>query len=162
MIVIDVKETVKRIFSDFLEKKGLRRTPERFAILDMIYSIQGNFDIDMLNDRLQKKKVVISKATLYNTIELLSECLLITKQPYKGLSRYEKAYECIQRDHLICTQCGEVIEFCDPRIQEIQATASRLMNFDVSYYSLHIYGVCETCKAKMEEENVESLSIYKF
>ncbi|MDR1056059.1 MAG: transcriptional repressor [Prevotellaceae bacterium] len=150
MIIIDIKETVKRIFTDFLEKKGLRRTPERFAILDGIYSIQGNFDIDMLNEHLKKKKVHISKATFYNTLDLLLECQLIQKQLYRGLSRYEKAYECAQRDHLICTNCGEVIEFCDPRINEIQATASRLMNFDISYYSFQIYGICENCKMKME------------
>lgn len=154
MIVIDVKETVKRIFTDFLEKQGLRKTPERYAILEEIYSIQGNFDIDKLDEYLKKKKVHISKATLYNTIDLLKECHLITKYSQRGLSRYEKAYECAQRDHLICTTCGEVIEFCDPRIEDIKATAGRLMNFAISHYSLQIYGLCEKCKLKLDEEDV--------
>ena len=160
MIVIDIKETIKRIFTDFIERKGLRRTPERFAIVDIIYSIQGGFDIDSLSEHLQRKKIKISKATLYNTIDLLVECELIKKQSHKGLSRYEKSYECIQRDHLICTNCGEVIEFCDPRIEEIQTTASRLMNFDIHHYSLHIYGVCEACRAKMEENRISKSEQY--
>ena len=148
MIIIDIKETVKRIFTDYLDKRGLRKTPERFAILEEIYSIQGVFDIELLNDLLQKRKVHISKATFYNTLDLLLECQLIQKLPQRGLNKYEKSYECVQRDHLICTNCGEIIEFCDPRIQEIEETASRLMNFDISYYSLHIYGICEKCKMK--------------
>lgn len=153
MKVIDIKETVKRIFSDFLEKQGLRKTPERYAILDEIYSIQGYFDIDLLSEHLRKRKIQISKATLYNTIDLLVDCHLIHKQTQRGLGRYEKAYECSQRDHLICTNCGEIIEFCDPRIEDIQATISRLMDFDISYYSLHIYGICEKCKFKLTDEN---------
>ena len=153
MKVIDIKETVRRIFMDFLENNGSRKTPERFAILDEVYSIQGSFDIDKLDEYLKRKKIYISKATLYNTIDLFVECGLITKQSQRGLSRYVKSYECVQRDHLICNNCGEIIEFCDPRIKEVQATVSRLMNFKISHYSLQIYGICEKCNEKSSEDN---------
>jgi Fur family transcriptional regulator, ferric uptake regulator len=139
----DNLEAAKKILTAYLENKGLRKTPERFAILEEIYTRSDHFDVDELYISMKNKKYRVSRATVYNTLDVLVDCDLVTKHQFgKNLAQYEKSYGFKQHDHLICTDCHKVMEFCDPRIQSIQNMVGEMLHFKVDHHSLIFYGGC--------------------
>ncbi|UFH54116.1 Fur family transcriptional regulator [Spirosoma sp. KNUC1025] len=134
--------------------KGLRRSSERFAILDEVYSRNDHFDAEDLYLSMQQKSYPVSRATVYNTLDVLVDCGLVQRHQFGDednvKSRYEKSLGRQQHAHLICVYCHHVKEFCDPRLHFIKTSVGNALSFQIHAHSLVFYGQCtdENCETK--------------
>ena len=138
---VEALEQAKNIFSEYLENKKHRKTPERFAILEEVYARDDHFDVEMLFKNLKETGHHVSRATVYNTLDLLLDCDLVIKHQFgNNVALYEKSLGYRQHDHVICLDTKEVLEFCDPRIQQIQTSVEEFYNLKIHNHSLTFYG----------------------
>lgn len=135
----------------YLEEKRLRKTEERYTILEHICAFSGHFDIGMLYDELEKNHFHVSKATLYNTVNVLVDAGLVVSHSLMGNSavQYELRLLAETHLHLICTKCGAVREL---RNYAMKAEWEHLKTsrFTPDFYCLYVYGLCSKCKYKMQ------------
>jgi len=143
----NIEDKVIEIFENYLKTNNCRRTPERFKILLEIYQLKEHFSVEQLYLIMKNKNYNVSRATLYNTVELLTECKLIKKHQFSERTFfYEKSLKNSQHDHLMCNKCGKIIEFCDPRIQEIINDISIQNEFEIISHELYFFGICKQCQ----------------
>jgi Fur family ferric uptake transcriptional regulator len=147
-----VYEEVKQKFTAYLTAKKCRKTPERYAILNLIYTEQRHFDMDSLYEAMNENNFRVSRATLYNTMLLLLDCNLVLKHQFgKNISIYERVYNNDFHHHLICTNCQIIKDYKYKDGNMISAIKNeRIRSFTPTHYSLYIYGLCSTCSKKMK------------
>lgn len=149
-------DLVKEIFRSYLKEHNQRQTSERFLVLEEIYISDGHFDADDIFFSMKNSESRVSRATVYNTLDLLVEAGLVQRHQFgENHYVYERSYAYQQHDHMICKECGTVLEFCDPRIQEIKTMMEQMHDFEVSGHSLHFYGTCGDTEACSKRKNMK-------
>ena len=145
----NVKTSVKQILTDYLEKNKFRKTPERYAILDAIYSFKGHFTLTELGNKIfEDSHFQVSRATLYNAINLFMELGLVARHKFLGETKFEACYADNKHNHQICTMCGKVTEFKSQAIANA-IDELKLNRFRKEGYFLYVYGICSVCQGKL-------------
>lgn len=147
-------------FAQFLEEKRMRKTSERFTILEKIFSSPAHVDVDTLHKQLLADGYPVSRATVYNTLDVLIEAGLVRRIILgDGITRYERITGTTNHHHLICTRCGKVKE-----VKAVESVTDLLTrrprSFDPAYYTLYIYGLCSRC-VKQEHNSATTLKTRK-
>ena len=147
-----VISAVERILDNYLEMNNHRKTLERYTILRAVYSIHGHFTLEELSDKLvQDMNFHVSRATLYNTLNLFMALRLVIRHRFQGTTKYEACYDNNSHCHQMCTVCGKVTEVRSPEI--VQAIDEmHLKRFRKDGFTLYIYGICSTCQAKITRQ----------
>jgi Fur family ferric uptake transcriptional regulator len=139
----------RRVFTEFLKKRGLKTTRERTALFDEIFSAHRHFDAEDLVIRMRERGTKISRATIYRTLEILHECGLVGRvRLNEEKYRYERLKRGEHHDHLVCTSCGKVVEFNDPAIEKRQDAVCRAHDFRATAHSHQIWGLCGACRTR--------------
>lgn len=145
------KAVALQILDNYLEKNNHRKTPERYAILEAIYSIEGHFTLEELGEKLTvESHFTVSRATLYNTLRLFLELRIVVRHNFQGTTIYEACYDSDSHCHLVCTVCGKVDEVKSDEIRQA-INHIPLNGFSKDGYTLYIYGVCSHCQTKAKE-----------
>jgi Fur family ferric uptake transcriptional regulator len=143
---------VERILDSYLEMNNHRKTPERYAILRAVYSTNGHFTLDELGEKLSREyKFPVSRATLYNTLNLFMELRLVIRHRFQGSTKYEACYDNNSHCHQMCTVCGKVTEVSSPEITQA-INDLHLKRFRKDGFTLYVYGICSTCQARITRQ----------
>lgn len=142
-----MKQTKKKIFREFITEKGLKSTRQRDIILDCFLSSAHHISIEELYLKLRAKHPGIGYATVYRTLKLFAESGIAREIHFgDGQTRYEHNSEGEHHDHLVCTRCGNIIEFENETIEKLQEEVAASYGFLVVTHKLELYGLCAKCR----------------
>ena len=138
---------------NYLEMNNHRKTPERYAILHAVFSMGDHFTLDELGQKLSEdERFPVSRATLYNTLNLFMELRLVIRHRFQGTTKYEACYVGDSHCHQICTVCGKVTEVKSPEVTEA-ISQMHLKRFRKDGYALYIYGICSPCQSALTRKS---------
>ena len=140
------------MFTQYLRRNKDRVTPERFEILDAVLGCNGHFDADELFLKMKSLGSKVSRATVYNTLDKLTECGIVSRYRFgERLARYEIMFGNEHHHHVICRSCGKIEEFVDKRVERFARDAATSLHYQFHDTVLHIYGLCSECRTDEHE-----------
>ena len=137
-----------QVFNDYLRRKGLKTTSQRMIILETFLESDSHYSTEELYLKLRGDYPKIGYATVHRTLKLFAECGIAAERNFgDGQARFEPIHGEEHHDHLVCTECGLIIEFEEPQIEALQEAVAVAHNFTIANHRLELYGCCATCVA---------------
>jgi Fur family ferric uptake transcriptional regulator len=148
-------QRVRLTLTNYLEENKCRKTPERYAILDAIYNMNGHFTLEELSAKMEQEAFRVSRATLYNAIHLFIKLRLVVRHNFQQGTRYEASFHNDNHCHQVCTICGKVKEVQAAQVAQ-QVEALKIKRFHQTGFALYVYGVCSSCQAKLNRAKAKN------
>ena len=134
-------------FKEALKKEGLKYTPQRTAVLEEIIKDKGHRESEEIYLALKKRGQHISRATVYRTMDILVNNGFARKMNLgDGRARYESKVNSPHHDHLVCMDCGLIVEFMDQKIEDLQDKIAIQYNFQLKRHIHQLFGLCKKCQ----------------
>jgi Fur family ferric uptake transcriptional regulator len=145
-------ETRESVLSRYMAEHGLKSTRQRTLIVDTFFALGGHLSVEELWNKVRSQDAKVSVATVYRTMKLLNECGLAHARNFgDGQTRYEPAVGREHHDHLICTRCGQIVEFENDRIEQLQDAVAKSHGFLVTSHKMELYGLCGDCQKVLDK-----------
>ena len=147
-----------QVLRDHLVRMRLKRTEQRETILEVFLQSKRHLTVEELHNLVKYRDPSIGLTTIYRTMKLFCDCNLARANHFdEGRVRYEQQYKTAHHDHMICTKCGEAIEFVNPQIEKLQEKVARQFGFLMTNHRMEIYGLCQKCQRGSKRDNTEIL-----
>ncbi len=144
----------QEVFLKHIQKKGLKRTAQRDLILEVFLRTEGHLSGDDLHRLVREKDPTVGQTTVYRTLRLLTDAGLAREVRFgDGRAHYEHNYKHQHHDHMICSECGKIIEFYSPELEAIQDAMAAKHKFQLTSHLLRMIGICAQCRQKQVRKN---------
>ena len=141
-------------FLDFMNRKGLNTTSQRRIIAEAFFELPGHHSLEEFYQHVIKRDSGIGQTTVYRTLKLLCDAGLAMEIHFSdGITRYEIAKPDSHHDHLVCLDCGKIVEICDPRIEKLQKEMAEKYGFKLHGHVHNLYGICKECREKAAQDD---------
>jgi Fur family ferric uptake transcriptional regulator len=144
----------QEVFLKHIQKKGLKRTAQRDLILEVFLRTEDHLSSEDLYRIVQQKDPTVGQTTVYRTLKLMAEAGLAREVRFgDNRTHYEHKYKHQHHDHMICLECGKIIEFFSAELEAIQDEMAAKHRFEITEHLLRIVGICADCRrAKKQPE----------
>ena len=139
----------QRVLNDHLAQLQLKRSSQRDTILQVFLATHDHLTTEELHGLVKKQEPSIGYTTVYRALKLFIQCGLASEVEFRdGITRFEHHLNRRNHHHMICTVCGDSVEFFSPEIEEIERRVGKKFHYVTTQHSFQIYGTCEACRAK--------------
>ena len=134
------------VLENYISENNLKITKQRRTVLKAFLECKNHISVEELYNTVLKAEPKIGLATVYRTLALLTKSGLALEMDFgDGQKRYESSYRTVHHDHMVCTECGKIIEFNHPLIEKYQEEIAKVNNFKITSHKLDIFGYCLDC-----------------
>jgi Fur family ferric uptake transcriptional regulator len=135
------------VLEEYISENNLKITKQRRTVLKIFLECKNHLTAEELYNIVLKTEPKIGLATVYRTLALLTKSGLALEMDFgDGQKRYESSYKSVHHDHMVCTECGKILEFNHPLIEKYQEEVAMQKNFKITSHKLDLFGLCQDCK----------------
>lgn len=152
----EMLDDAKRILGEHLSRLGLKHSAQRETILRVFLATHDHLSTEELHGLVKRHDPAIGYTTVYRTLKLFTQCGLATAVEFHdGIARYEQCLNRRNHHHMVCTVCGDSVEFFSPEVEAVERSIAKKFHYTATRHNFQIYGTCDACREKLRKAPVQ-------